>query len=53
MQEVNVFVSKLDKKIVKKIIYNIDNAEQTNDPKLFKNFKMIFGNLEPHTQEYR
>lgn len=36
MEEVNEFVSKLDRKIVKKIIYNIDNAEQTNDPKLFK-----------------
>ena len=36
MEEVNEFVSKLDMKISKKIIYNIDNAEQTNDPKLFK-----------------
>jgi phage-related protein len=36
MEEVNEFISKLDVKIAKKIIYNIDNAEQTNDPKLFK-----------------
>lgn len=36
MEEANEFVSKLDRKIAKKIIYNIDNAERTNDPKLFK-----------------
>ena len=36
MEEVNEFVPKLEGKIAKKIFYNIDNAEQTNDPKLFK-----------------
>ena len=31
-----MFLAKLDPKTVRKIIYNIDLAEQTNDPKLFK-----------------
>lgn len=30
------FISELDSKTAKKIFYNIDLAEQTNDPKLFK-----------------
>lgn len=34
--EVEKFVEKLDIKVVKKIFYNIDLAEQTNNPKLFK-----------------
>jgi len=29
----------LDTKTVKKVLYNIDLAEQTNDPKLFKKLK--------------
>lgn len=29
-------MAKLDRKTIKKIFYNIDLAEQTNDPKLFK-----------------
>ena len=36
MEEANKFISELDPKTVKKIFYNIDLAEQTNDPKLFK-----------------
>lgn len=36
MEEANQFVSKLDAKTIRKILYNIDLAEQTNDPKLFK-----------------
>ena len=36
MQEADEFISKLDDKIIKKIFYNIDLAEQTNDPKLLK-----------------
>lgn len=36
LEEANDFISKLDQKVIKKIIYNIDLAEQTNDPKLFK-----------------
>jgi phage-related protein len=36
LEDANVFIAELDPKIVKKIFYNIDLAEQTNDPKLFK-----------------
>lgn len=36
MEEANDFLAGFDKKIIKKIFYNIDLAEQTNDPKLFK-----------------
>jgi hypothetical protein len=36
MDDIDEFFSKLDSKTVKKILYNIDLAEQTNDPKLFK-----------------
>jgi hypothetical protein len=30
------FIAGLDAKAIKKVLYNIDLAEQTNDPKLFK-----------------
>jgi len=36
LKEADNFISKLDQKTVRKIIYNIDLAEQTNDPRLFK-----------------
>ena len=36
LEEAEVFMSKLDSKTLKKIFYNIDLAEQTNDPKLLK-----------------
>jgi phage-related protein len=36
MEEANEFIAALDPKTIKKIFYNIDLAEQTNDPKLFK-----------------
>jgi phage-related protein len=36
MEEANHFIAELDPKTIKKILYNIDLAEQTNDPKLFK-----------------
>lgn len=36
LKEVDEFISGLDSKIIKKIFYNIDLAEQTNDPKLLK-----------------
>lgn len=36
MLEANDFIAKLDQKSIKKIFYNIDLAEQTNDPKLLK-----------------
>lgn len=36
LEEANEFIAGLDSKSVRKIFYNIDLAEQTNDPKLFK-----------------
>jgi phage-related protein len=39
LEEANEFITKLDTKTSKKIFYNIDLAEQTNDPKLFKKLK--------------
>lgn len=36
LEDVESFFSRLDAKTIKKILYNIDLAEQTNDPKLLK-----------------
>jgi phage-related protein len=36
LEEADKFLAKLDSKTIKKIFYNIELAEQTNDPKLFK-----------------
>jgi phage-related protein len=36
LEEANEFIAGLDPKTIKKIFYNIDLAEQTNDAKLFK-----------------
>ena len=36
MEEANKFIAELDPKTIRKIFYNIDLVEQTNDPKLFK-----------------
>ena len=36
MEEANKFIAELDPKAIRKIFYNIDLAEQTNDPKLFQ-----------------
>ena len=36
MVEADRFLAALDLKVVRKIIYNIDLAELTNDPRLFK-----------------
>ena len=35
-EEIELFFFELDVKAVKKVFYNIDLAEQTNNPKLFK-----------------
>ncbi|MDT3695202.1 MAG: type II toxin-antitoxin system RelE/ParE family toxin [Ignavibacterium sp.] len=39
LEEAADFISSLDKKSAAKVLYNIDLAEQTNDPKLFKKLK--------------
>lgn len=39
LKEADKFMSELRPKAARKILYNIDLAEQTNDPKLFKKLK--------------
>ena len=39
LEEADEFMDALKPKTVKKILYNIDLAEQTNDPRLFKKLK--------------
>jgi phage-related protein len=39
LEEAEKFISELDAKTARKIFYNIDLAEQTNDPRLFKKLK--------------
>jgi len=46
MEEADAFIATLDPKTIKKIFYNIDLSEQTNDPKLFKK-------LNHHIWEFR
>ena len=36
LDQVDEFFAKLDQKTARKILFNIDLAEQTNDPRLFK-----------------
>jgi phage-related protein len=36
LEEADQFIRELPPKVVKKLFYNVDLAEQTNDPKLFK-----------------
>ena len=36
LEEVDKFLEGFEKKATRKILYNIDLAEQTNDPRLFK-----------------
>jgi phage-related protein len=52
LEEAEEFISQLPSKTIKKILYTIDLAEQTNDPKLFKKiqrdiweFRTKFGGL--------
>jgi phage-related protein len=39
LEQANEFIAGLDAKAARKLFYNIDLAEQTNDPKLFKKLK--------------
>lgn len=36
LKEADKFIADLDRKAARKVLYNIDLAEQSNDPKLFK-----------------
>ena len=42
LEEADEFISGLDPKTIKKIFYNIDLAEQTNDPRLLKKLQNDF-----------
>lgn len=53
LEEAGTFIAKLDAKTITKVLYNIDIAEQTNDPKLFKKlqneiweFRIRFGGIQ-------
>ena len=53
LEEAERFLSKLDRKAAQKAIYNIDLAEQTNDPRRFKKlnddiweFRTKYGNSQ-------
>jgi phage-related protein len=39
LPEAEEFIASLKPKMIKKILYNIDLAEQTNDPRLFKKLR--------------
>ncbi|MCB0539965.1 MAG: type II toxin-antitoxin system RelE/ParE family toxin [Bacteroidetes bacterium] len=39
LEEADEFIASLKPKTAKKVLYNIDLAEQTNDPRLFKKLK--------------
>ena len=39
LKQANEFIAGLDKKAATKLFYNIDLAEQTNDPRLFKKLR--------------
>lgn len=53
LEDADKFIAGLDLKTVKNIFYNIDIAEQTNDPKLLRNFKMIYGNFGQSSQDFK
>jgi phage-related protein len=36
LEDADEFIATLDVKTIRKVLYNIDLSEQTNDPKLFK-----------------
>ncbi|MFC3416485.1 type II toxin-antitoxin system RelE/ParE family toxin [Algoriphagus hitonicola] len=53
LEEADKFLAELDPKTLKKIFYNIDLAEQTNDPRLLKKlqhdiweFRTYYGGLQ-------
>ena len=53
LEESDDFISKLDPKAIKKIFYNIDLAEQTNDPRLFKKLQNEIWSSERNMQEFK
>jgi len=53
LEEADKFIGGLDAKAARKVFYNIDLAEQSNDPKLFKKLQKIFGNLGQSLAAYK
>lgn len=51
LEDVMLFLETLDVKTVRKILFNIDLAEQTNDATLFKKLQKTFGNSEHYIPE--
>jgi len=49
LKEADEFLAKLDQKAVKKMLYSIDLAEQTKDPRLFKKIR---GNIWEFRSKY-
>jgi phage-related protein len=45
LEEADKFIADLDAKIAKKVFYNVDLAQQANDPKLFKKLQNTFVNF--------
>ncbi len=39
LDQANKFIAGIDQKAIRKLFYNIDLAEQTNDPRLFKKLR--------------
>jgi phage-related protein len=39
LEEARTFIAQLEPKATQKLIYNIEKAQQTNDPRLFKKLK--------------
>lgn len=52
-EEVEEFISRLEQKTIRKILYNIDLAEQTNDPKLFKKLQNDIWELRTSLQAFK
>jgi phage-related protein len=53
LEDADKFVATLDEKAARKVFYNIDLAEQTNDPRLFKKlnediweFRTLYGGFQ-------
>lgn len=53
LEEADKFITGLSPKAIKKVFYNIDIAEQTNDPRLFKKlqneiweFRTVYAGLQ-------
>ena len=48
LEEADKFIAGLDQKSARKVFYNIDLAEQTNDPKLFKKLQKDIWEFRTH-----